>query len=237
MMTNELKKNSADHVCKYCNTAYKRETTLATHMCEGKRRWQQEKEVGVQLGLKSYLRFFEVTQGSAQTKSYVDFAKSPYYIAFVKFGRHCVGIRAINFASYLDWLLKNNKKLDDWCKDTMYVAWMYQYLRRESVHDALERALTEMQSYADDHPDLRSGFAEYFRYGSANRICYHITTGRVSPWIVYNCVSGREFLSKLTEEQLGLVIEYIDPDFWRARFQDSVADVEWCKSVLTTANL
>lgn len=236
-MTSESKKSSADYVCQHCNQAFKRETTLATHMCEGKRRAQQEREVGVQLGFKSYLRFYEITQGSAKTKTYGDFCKSPYYLAFVKFGRYCVDIRAINFASFLDWLLKNNKRLDDWCKDSLYQEWMMQYLRREAVQDALERALKEMQEYADDHPEMRNGFREYFRFGHPNRICYHITTGRISPWVIYNCDTGIDFLSRLTEGQVALVIEYIDPDYWRARFRDFVADTEWCKEVLKTAGL
>ena len=124
--------------CQYCGKEFKKESTLASHLCEGKRRAQQEKEVGVQLGFKSYLRFYEVTQGSAKTKTYQDFSSSPYYLAFVKFGRYCVDIRAVNFSSFLDWLLKNNKRLDDWCKDKLYQEWLFSYLRKEPVADALE---------------------------------------------------------------------------------------------------
>ena len=65
--------------CRYCKKSFVKETSLAVHMCEPKRRWQQEKEVGVQLGLKSYLRFYEVTQGSAKLKSYADFINISYY--------------------------------------------------------------------------------------------------------------------------------------------------------------
>ena len=41
--------------CKYCNKEFRKESTLAAHLCESKRRWQQEKETGVQLGLRAYL--------------------------------------------------------------------------------------------------------------------------------------------------------------------------------------
>lgn len=238
MMTNESKKSSAESFkCQHCKKEFKKEITLLSHMCEGKRRWAQEKEVGVQLGFKSYLRFYEVAQGSTKSKTYADFVASPYYLAFVKFGRYCVDIRAINFASFLDWLLKNNKKLDDWCKDKLYQEWMYQYLRKEAVQDALERALKEMQSYADEHPELKNGFTDYFRYGNANRICYHISTGRISPWVVFNCNSGVNFLAGLTEDQVGMIIQYIDPDFWQRKFKDYDADTEWTKEILKAAGL
>jgi hypothetical protein len=232
--TNELKKS---YKCKYCEKEYGRESTLSAHLCEQKRRWQQENETGVQFGLRSYLRFYEVTQGSAKLKSYTDFAASPYYNAFVKFGRYCVSIRCINFSSFADWLLKNNKKLDYWCKDSLYDEWLFEYLKRESVQDALERALKEMQDYADAHPDLRNGFRDYFRFGNTNRICHHIVNGRISPWVIFNCASGRDLLERLDETQIGMIIKYIDPDFWQKKFQDYLADTEWVKDILAKAGL
>ena len=223
--------------CKYCEKDFRKESSLAVHLCEPKRRWQQEKEVGVQLGLKAYLRFYEVTQGSAKLKSYADFVSSPYYNAFVKHGRYCQSIRCINFANFLDWLLRNNKKIDNWCSDKLYEEWMHDYLRKEAVQDALERALKEMQDYADDHPDLKNGFSDYFRYGNSNRVVHHITTGRISPWIVYNCASGVDFLGNLSEEQVAMVMPWIDPDHWQRKFVDYLADAEWVKDILEKAGL
>ena len=107
--------------CKYCQKEFRKESTLVAHLCESKRRWQQEKDVGVQLGMRAYLRFYELSQGSAKLKSYEDFVNSSYYIAFVKFGRYLVDIRAVNATKFTDWLLKNNKKLDHWCKETLYL--------------------------------------------------------------------------------------------------------------------
>jgi len=223
--------------CRYCEKDFRKESTLAVHLCENKRRWQQERESGVQLGLQAYLRFYEITQGSARLKSYADFVASPYYNAFVKFGRYCQNIRCINFNNYLEWLLKNNKKIDNWCSDRLYEEWLPGYLQREAVQDALERALKEMQTYADDHPDLRNGFTDYFKYANSNRICHHITTGRISPWIVFNCSTGVEFLEQLTEEQIQIVLPWIDPEYWQRKFKDYMADTEWVKDILVKAGL
>ena len=223
--------------CKYCEKPFRKEKTLLAHLCEAKRRHNQRDETGVQWGLKAYLRFYEFSQGSAKLKSYEDFAKSPYYNAFVKFGRHCVNIRCINFANFTDWLLKNNKKLDNWCSDRLYTEWLPEYLKREATQDALERALKEMTEYAEDHPDLKNGFTDYFRYGNSNRICFHISSGRISPWIIYNCGSGIEFLEGLNEEQVLIVMPWIDPDFWQKKFKDYLSDTLWVKDILEKAGL
>ena len=232
--TIELKKNFS---CKYCDKEFRKESTLAAHLCENKRRWQQEKDTGVQMGLRAYLQFYETTQGSAKLKSYEDFVNSPYYNAFVRYGRYLVSVRAVNSNSFTAWLLKNNKKLDQWCKDSFYDEWLLEYLRKEAVQDALERGLKEMQQYADDHPDLRNGFTDYFRYGNVNRVCHHITTGRISPWVIYSCGGGVDFLERLDQEQVAMIMPYIDPDVWQKKFSDYVADTEWCKHILKEAGL
>ena len=234
MTTNQ---SSPTYKCKYCDKEFRKESSLAVHLCEQKRRWQEERETGVQFGLQAYLRFYELTQGSAKMKSYTDFVASPYYRAFVKFGRHMVGIRAVNPRMFIDYVIKENKKLDHWTHEKVYLEYLRNYMRKEAVQDALERALKEMQDYADEHQEFKNGFNDYFRFGSPNRICHHISNGRVSPWIVFNCASGIAFLDQLNDEQIGLVLPWIDPDYWQQKFRDYVADTEWIKQILKEANL
>ena len=55
------------------------------HVCEPKRRHQQKDEKHVQIAYIAYKRFYELTQGSSNFKTYEHFAQSQYYNAFVKF--------------------------------------------------------------------------------------------------------------------------------------------------------
>jgi hypothetical protein len=126
--------------CTFCRKEFARENSLAVHVCEQKRRFQERDERGVQLGLQAYLNFYEITQGSARLKTFDDFAESSFYRAFVKFGRHCVAIRAINPARFTEWLIRQNKKIDHWCKDSIYTEYLLDYLRVENINDALARA-------------------------------------------------------------------------------------------------
>jgi len=141
------------------------------HVCEAKKRHQERDEVGVQIGLQAYLRFYETTQGSARLKTYEDFARSPYYRAFVRYGRYCVAIRVINVPRFTDWLLKQNKKIDHWCRDTVYTEYLTQHVRAESVTDALARAMEQAIAWSEetDNPDR-----DYLRYGNTNAVCYAV---------------------------------------------------------------
>ena len=226
--------NSTAYVCAFCQKEFRKESSMEVHMCEPKRRWRERDERGVQLGLMAYLKFYEYQQGSARLKTFEDFAASNYYRAFVKFGRYCVNTRVINPLLFMEWLLKNNRRIDYWCRDSDYGEWLNEYIRVESVQDALERGMREIQDYADGNSGLAS-FSHYFRYGNSNRICYHISTGRVSPWVIYNCDSGRDWLGDLNQDGLAIVLPFVDPDFWNRKFESFPADVEWCRHILKEA--
>jgi hypothetical protein len=201
-------------------------------MCEPKRRYQEQDERGVQLGLYSYLRFYELTQGSAKLKTFDDFAQSPYYRAFVKFGRYCVAVHAVNPNRFVEWLLKHNKKIDHWCHDTVYTEYLIEYLRVENVNDALARAMEYGISWSEknNHPA-----EDCLRFGNTNAAVYAVTAGRISPWILYNCESGQKFLSELDATQIAMVWPYIDSEVWMKKFADYVADQEYVKDMLQKA--
>ena len=220
------------YTCQYCKKDFIKESSLAVHSCEPRRRRQEQSERGVQLGLQAYLKFYQLTQGSARLKTFDDFADSPYYRAFVKFGRYCVDIRAINPARFIEYVLKQNKKIDHWCRDSIYTEYLLDYLRVENVNDALARAMEFGITWQEQTSNPAH---DCLRYGNSNAMCYAITTGRISPWIIYNSESGQQFLSELSTEQIAMIWSYIDSDFWMKKFQDYPADQEYAKDILIKA--
>ena len=220
------------YVCQYCRRDFVKENSLLIHSCEPRRRRQEQSERGVQLGLQAYLKFYELTQGSARLKTFDDFADSPYYRAFVKFGRYCVDIRVINPARFIEYVLKQNKKIDHWCRDSIYTEYLLDYLRVENVNDALARAMEFGITWQEQTSNPAH---DCLRYGNSNAMCYAITTGRISPWIIYNSESGQQFLSELSTEQIAMIWSYIDSDFWMKKFQDYPADQEYAKDILIKA--
>ena len=220
------------HICQYCQKTFIKETSLTVHSCEPRRRRQEQNERGVQLGLQAYLKFYELTQGSARLKTFDDFADSPYYRAFVKFGRYCVDIQAINPARFIEYVLKQNKKIDHWCRDSIYTEYLISYLQTENVNDALARAIEFGIKWQEQ---TNNPAHDCLRYGNSNTICYAITAGRVSPWVIYNSESGQKFLSELTADQVAVIWAYIDSDIWIRKFRDYPSDLEYAKDILQKA--
>jgi hypothetical protein len=227
----ELGPLEQNHQCKFCDKRYAKESTLSSHLCEPKRRNQQRNEKGVVLAFQAYRKFYKFTQGN-ENKTYDEFAKSPYYTAFVKFGRYLHGIDAVNPDRFIEWIIKNNKKLDYWCKEQFYDEYLSEYIRIENTQDALERSIVEMEEWAVENNSVVN---HYFKYASENRIVRSIANGRVSPWAIYCSDSGLLMLGRLNEEQVALIYTWIDPDYWKKRLHNYKEDADWCKRILTAA--
>ena len=218
--------------CAYCKQTFVKETSIEVHSCEPKRRALQKDEPGVRLGFQAYMRFYETMQGSARNKTYEDFAGSAYYKAFVKFGRYCVDTRTINPAQFMAWLLKAQKKIDYWCSDKVYTEYLLYYLQVEAVDDALARAIEYSITW---HETTGHPAHDCLRYGNTNAACFAITTGRVSPWVIYNSESGQKFLSSLDSTQVAMIWSYIDSDAWQKRFAERPEDQAYAQQILTRA--
>lgn len=218
--------------CQYCHKEFKGERTLMVHACEQKRRWLAKDEKGSALGMHTYVKFYQYNQNQTKTRTFEDFATSPYYTAFVKFGNYCINTKCIKIERFIDWVVSSGIKLDKWATDATYTQFLDTALQTENVNDALTRAVEYSLEWGEEKT-MRP--EDVMRYGSQNRLCYAITTGKISPWIVYQSQSGQEFLSKLSEEQMQMVWSVINPDVWQPIFEKKVADVKYAEEILQQA--
>ena len=211
-----------------------REKTLAAHMCEKKRRWLQKDEKRVRYGLYAFQRFYALSAGTKKEKTYEDFTQSPYYNAFVKFGSFVNNVKPLYPEKYIDYVVTSGVKLDHWCRDEMYEKYAVELILKEDVTTALERSVKHMVEWAEEK---NSAWNHYFNYVSTNRAVWDIKDGKVSPWLILNCCSGKEMLSKFNDEQLGLVYHVINPEHWALRFKRQLKDVELVKEIVKESKL
>lgn len=223
---------SVTHICGFCQRQFARASSLEVHVCEPKRRHGERDETGVRIGFNTWLRFFEITQGSSRLKTWDDFVKSSYYKAFVKFGRHVTDIRAINVAAFADWLIQKNRKIDHWCRDNVYGEWLAEYIKIEPATDAMARALETAIDWSEKNNSVSQ---HILRYGNANHVSYLISTGRISPWVLYNTDSGMKFLNDITADNLTVIWNMIDSDFWQKKFRDYPSDAEYVRQMMSQA--
>lgn len=215
--------------CEFCKREFTRESTIAKHICEYKHRWLEKDRRGNQIGFQSWVQFYHKNTGSRKHNTYHEFIKSAYYIAFAKFGTFCVDINALNVSRFVDWLLKNQIKIDSWCSDSTYTRYLIEYLRHEDHMDAIARSIeTTIEKAAEE--GIQS--CDYLRYGNVNKICYQITLGKISPWLLYQSDSGMKFLDNLTPDRVSIIIDYINPELWALKFKKNPDDTRQVKEIL-----
>ena len=166
-----------EHRCEYCDRSFRTEKTLLAHLCEQKKRSQQRTDPVGQLAFMSYQRFYELTQGGKE-RTWEQFAKSPYYNAFLKFARYMRQVDAVNPMLFIDWVIKKQIKLDHWARDTTYSKYLDEYIKSEGADSAIERSFITMQKWADEQATT---FDHYLLYASPNRIVSDLNNGRISP--------------------------------------------------------
>ncbi|NBO28710.1 MAG: hypothetical protein EBV10_05630 [Synechococcaceae bacterium WB6_1A_059] len=189
----------------------------------------QESEKRVQAGFLTFNRFYQLTQGSKKTKTYEEFCNSSYYNAFVKFGSFINNVNPLYPDKFIDYVIKSGVKLDHWCRDDLYYTYLYEMVKLEPVESAVQRSLTTMMEWADEH---NSEFSHYFNYVSLNRAVHDILEGKLSCWVVLNSKAGKEMINKMTDEQLELIGPAFDISFWMNKFNQCPADVALVKEIL-----
>lgn len=222
------------YVCQYCGHGYTKESTLITHVCEQKRRHLAATEKHVLIGFKTFQRFYQISQNAKQSKTYAEFAKSPYYNAFVKFGSYVSNVNPLYPEHYIDWVVKSGVKLDHWCRDELYEKYVLELIHSESADVALERSIKTMDAWAQEH---NSQWNHYFNYATTSRATFDIKDGKISPWLILNSESGKKLLSSLNDEQLASISNIIDPQVWVKKFKADRLSLQLIKDVVKEANL
>lgn len=211
-----------------------KEGTLAVHVCEQKRRHLAQHEKHVVLGFDTYQRFFKLTQNSKHDKTYEEFAKSPYYNAFVKFGSFVSNVNPLYPDRFIDYVVRSGVKLDHWCRDEIYDKYVVDLVKTETVETALERSIKHMMEWGEKN---KAAWNHYFLYVSLSRAVFDVKDGKVSPWLILNSHNGKEMLKKFNDEQLQAVNVILDIPFWLNKFKKLPADVELVKQVVKESNI
>lgn len=222
------------HVCKYCEKSFHKESTLATHMCVKKQRTLDLDSAGSRFGFRTFQRFFEITSHSKRTKSTTEFIESPYYIQFVKFGNYIAMLKPVHMDQFVDFVLKSGVRLSDWTSELLYKSYIIDLVKKEPPVSAAERTITYIIEWSEEN---KTDFAKFFSVVSANEGAYMISTGKISPWVLYLCNGGEDLMDQFNEDHSKMIGDIIDPGFWMQKFKRESADVDFIRTLLEQSGL
>jgi hypothetical protein len=152
----------------------------------------------------------------------------------VKFGSFLINTAPIYPERFVDYVIKSGVKLDHWCRDELYHSYITDLIKIEPADGAIQRSIMTMMDWSDANS---AAWEHYFQYVNLNRVTHDIKEGLISPWMVLNTRAGKEMLTRMNDEQLEIIGEIIDPQFWLRRFKTLPADHELVKDVIKEAKI
>jgi hypothetical protein len=228
-------KEQPKYQCDFCDKVFVRESGLMLHACTKKKRWMLKDEKYVKLGFFAYQRFYflSYSASSKREKSYKDFISSQYFLAFTAFAKYLLSISAIDQEGFIDFLIKNNAKLDHWTDERYYEEWIREVGKKEPLYQALERNILLAESWAKKTGEL---WTDFFRKINPQLATQWLKAGRISPWLIYSEV-GAPLIARLTDEQLDIISNIIEPDFWAKKIQTNSEELLDIIKVLKDAGM
>jgi hypothetical protein len=210
------KPDKPDFSCRFCKAKFVREGAFIKHLCRTKRRFIDRELPHVRLGFAAYLKFYKFNYRKDKTIEH--FNDSPYYDAFVKFGKYMIDVKAIEPMEFTQFLIEkgNAVPIDKWATDAVYETYVRHRTMKESPEVAAERTIMLMQQWAIDSGH---NYKDFFRLIPTPRAVHWIRSGRISPWMLYATASGQELLGRLNDEEVSIVASYIDPTIWTRRIK------------------
>lgn len=174
----------------------------------------------------AWQQFMKLNYPSNSKTTYKDFMATQSFLAFVKFANYCINTSVINTMMYMQWLLDNKVKINDWILDENYQKFLTDFLKREDHFDAIRRSVETLDSLSTESG---TSIDHVFDRVSANRICFNIKNGRISPWLLYQSKVGQRFLDTLDDSLVDTVIDIIQPVQWQVifkRYPERVAEIK-----------
>jgi hypothetical protein len=233
-MTMNVATNS-EHICSFCNKAYKNSAPFDKHLIKCKKKYETKRyferlehchDTPMRIGYYVYLKYYEQFKSK---KTLAQFLNSFEYKGFVRFGNFCLSIDVIHIDKFADYIINKDLKLNQWVNKSIYTEYIYDLTISEPAIDALERTIQHSvvwgEKYGVDGNNI-------IRSSKGGIVCYYIISGLISPWVLYLCSSGIEFLNELDEESLETIWSFVNSKIWELKMDAKPSDVEYIKLTL-----
>jgi hypothetical protein len=167
-------------------------------------------------------------------KPYEDFIANRYYTDFMKLSKHIIDLSLDKPDEFVKFIVMNGVKMNDWCKAVVYETYIKDRTKNETVERAIERSLLNMKAWAE-----KTGYnwGEYFTKVSVVDAVQDIRMGRISPWCTFATDQGSRLIDRLEPGQVQALIDYMEPNSWRAKVMRQKPDALWVQEVFNQAEI
>jgi hypothetical protein len=212
------------------------EHTLIQHVCEPKRRHQSAHDPHVKQAYHVYVQIWRELNPTRRhlTPTYQEFCVSHMWPTLVRFVSWCQEQLVQEFESFVCWLLKNNVRMVTWCDRHAYDEFLKDLLLTEPPEQALCRSLKLVHEW---HVMSEKPYSEFFACVNVHQLTRWIQQGRMSAWLLYNCVTAEKYFVRCSPEQLDIIQQTAPITVWKVKFLRMATQVSGIKPTLNEAGM
>lgn len=217
--------------CSFCHRAFRTAEAFGRHACEKKKRYMERDQPHSVLAFRFYELFWKINYSNRRAKrDFMEFMNSRYFNGFLTFAQHVIALNAIQPMEFAEFLMKANVPISKWCSDSLYDLYLKETIKRETPLQAVERNFRLMEQWSNDTGE---DWRLFFRRVEPTLATKWIRSGRISPWVLYTSTTARDLLDRMSPEQIGLVKEIIDPEFWSGKLNADQKTLATIVEILT----
>ena len=111
---------------------------------------------------------------------------------------------------------------------------MKERLKTESVERGVERTIMFLQNWAEENNTV---YNRYFSDIAPSLSVFHICSGKISPWVLFNSTEAQGLIDRLNSEQLKMITDYLEVDYWQRTMSVNPQDQRWVEGILGEAGI
>lgn len=221
--------------CKYCGKDFVRESTLAGHLCENKRRVLAKDLKQNRIAYQSWLLFRRLTIANVKyDKDYEEFVSNKYFMGFMKLAKHIIDLNLEDPEGFVKYIIMNSVPMHKWQTAVVYESYVKDRTKKETVERAIERSVLNMKAWGER---TNNSWEDYFQKVSTPDAVQDIRMGRISPWCTFATDQGSRLIDRLEPGQIQQLVEYIEPQSWRVKVKRHQQDANWVQHVFNKAEI
>ncbi len=225
--------------CKFCFKSFKRERTLAVHMCQQKHRFNTKDELPSRVAYEVFCVFYGTCmpgQIYGEAPPLKKFISSPEYNGFYTFGKYLAELKLPidQQRDFIKFVMQQGVKIKDWTKSFVLEEFIKLYSLKEDPKRAVESVILLAEAWSNEN---NRHWTEFFDKVSPSMATHFIITGRISPWIIYGTNAGQRMVDKLNERELELVVNHINVNTWKHKLKKYPASLNELEIIDNTCKI
>jgi hypothetical protein len=219
--------------CNYCQKEFKKETTLNSHHCLQKERFEK-KDLEVSKIAFDFWSIWMKKNQNLKNPLFETFINNRFYNVFYEFSDFVLKNYSHSYREFFDYIIEKNIPTTKWKRPETWNSFIKHFVRNENYLDAAKRSIEFILNWCyTNQVELK----DFFNKIGDSYLALLLNQGMISPWVVYGSENGLQKIANMAEEQKAYIKNTMDSEYWFQMFNLKKAEFDLIHNLLLEEGL